>query len=162
MQPLNGVRVLDLTRVRAGPVTGRTLAAYGADIMLINSPNLPNISAIAKTSRGKLSAYIDLGDTAGRETPTRLLNDAHVFIQGYRPGGLEALGFGPQEAAQKRPASSTFRYLPAATRARGKTGAVSNSWCKLRWATTTPKDAQPMTPNQKRCACKSSNTRPVI
>lgn len=56
--PLAGVRVLDLTRILAGPVGGRTLAAFGADVMLVNSPNLPNIDAIADTSRGKRSAHV--------------------------------------------------------------------------------------------------------
>lgn len=102
-RPLSGVRVLDLTRILAGPVGGRALAAYGADVMLINSPNLPNIEAIADTSRGKLSAHVDLQTEAGRGALTRLLQDAHVFIQGYRPGGLAGLGFGPDQAAEIRP-----------------------------------------------------------
>jgi hypothetical protein len=101
--PLSGVRVLDLTRILAGPVGGRALAAYGADVMLVNSPHLPNIEAIADTSRGKLSAHVDLREEAGREAMANLVAGAHVFVQGYRPGGLAALGFGPQEVARQRP-----------------------------------------------------------
>jgi crotonobetainyl-CoA:carnitine CoA-transferase CaiB-like acyl-CoA transferase len=102
-RPLSGVRVLDLTRILAGPVGGRALAAYGADVMLINSPNLPNIEAIADTSRGKLSAHADLRTDAGCDALTNLLKGAHVFVQGYRPGGLAALGFGADRAAEIRP-----------------------------------------------------------
>lgn len=102
-RPLSGVRVLDLTRVLAGPVGGRSLAAYGADVMLVNSPQLPNISAIADTSRGKLSAHVDLQTEEGRAALQRLVADAHVFVQGYRPGGLAARGFGPEELARQRP-----------------------------------------------------------
>ena len=101
--PLNGLRVLDLTRILAGPVGGRALAAYGADVMLINSPNLPNIAAIADTSRGKLSAHADLRTDHGRATLERLIGNAHVFVQGYRPGGLTALGYGAEEVARLRP-----------------------------------------------------------
>jgi crotonobetainyl-CoA:carnitine CoA-transferase CaiB-like acyl-CoA transferase len=102
-RPLSGVRVLDLTRILAGPVGGRALAAYGADVMLVNSPKLPNIEAIADTSRGKLSTRIDLSDASGREALTRLLREAHVFVQGYRPRGIAALGFGADDAARVRP-----------------------------------------------------------
>jgi len=102
-RPLSGVRVLDLTRILAGPVGGRALAAYGADVMLVNSPKLPNIEAIADTSRGKLSTHVDLDSEAGRAALSRLLKDAHVFIQGYRPGGIAALGFGADDAARARP-----------------------------------------------------------
>ncbi|WP_198084285.1 CoA transferase [Variovorax sp. E3] len=102
-RPLSGVRVLDLTRVLAGPVGGRSLAAYGANVMLVNSPKLPNISAIADTSRGKLSAHVDLQTEEGRAALQRLVADAHVFVQGYRPGGLAARGFGPEELARQRP-----------------------------------------------------------
>ena len=102
-RPLTGVRVLDLTRILAGPVCGRALAAYGADVMLVNSPHLPNIESIADTSRGKRSAHVDLQTSDGRVALQRLLADAHVFVQGYRPGGLNALGFSPQALAERRP-----------------------------------------------------------
>ncbi len=62
-RPLQDIRVLDLTRIIAGPVCGRALAAYGADVMLVNSPHLPNIANLIDTSRGKLSVHADL-DTA--------------------------------------------------------------------------------------------------
>jgi hypothetical protein len=102
-RPLEGLRVLDLTRILAGPVGGRTLAAYGADVMLVNAPHLPNIEAIAETSRGKLSALADLREPTDRAGLRRVLEDAHVFVQGYRPGALAALGFGPSEVASVRP-----------------------------------------------------------
>ncbi|MFZ2650803.1 MAG: CoA transferase [Burkholderiaceae bacterium] len=101
--PLQGLRVLDLTRILAGPVAGRTLAAYGAEAMLLNSPSLPNIESIADTSRGKLSGFVDLKTEAGRTTLRSLIGQAHVFMQGYRPGALAALGFGPADLARLRP-----------------------------------------------------------
>ncbi len=102
-RPLAGVRVLDLTRILAGPVCGRALAAYGADVMLVNSPHLPNIESIADTSRGKLSSHVDLQSADGRASLEKLLTDAHVFVQGYRPRGLDALGFSPLAIAARRP-----------------------------------------------------------
>lgn len=102
-RPLTGVRVLDLTRILAGPVGGRTLAAYGADVMLLNAPSLPNIEAIADTSRGKRSAHVDLRTSQGRSAMDSLLESSHVFLQGYRPGSLQALGYGPHEVASRRP-----------------------------------------------------------
>ena len=102
-RPLEGLRVLDLTRILAGPVAGRTLAAFGADVMLVNSPKLPNISAIADTSRGKRSALADLHEPADRAALVAALQGAHVMLQAYRPGGLAALGFGAEQAAALRP-----------------------------------------------------------
>lgn len=102
-RPLEGLKVLDLTRILAGPVATRALAAYGADVMLVNSPHLPNIEAIADTSRGKRSAHVDLRSHEGRAAMDALVQQAHVFTQGYRPGGLRDLGFGPQQVAAKRP-----------------------------------------------------------
>lgn len=113
--PLASLRVLDLTRILAGPVGGRAMASFGADVMLVNSPSLPNIAAIAETSRGKRSAHIDLRTEAGREALWRLVEDAHVFSQGYRPGGLAALGFSPEALAARRPgivAMSLTAYGP--------------------------------------------------
>jgi hypothetical protein len=102
-RPLKGLRVLDLTRILAGPVAGRTLAAYGAEVMLVNSPTLPNIDAIADTSRGKLSTHIDLRTPGGQDALKALLSQAHVFMQAYRPGGMADLGWGPQALAAMRP-----------------------------------------------------------
>jgi crotonobetainyl-CoA:carnitine CoA-transferase CaiB-like acyl-CoA transferase len=102
-RPLEGVRVLDLTRILAGPVGTRALAAYGADVLLVNAPHLPNIEAIADTSRGKLSAHADLRLAADRAAFERVLHDAHVFVQGYRPGAIDALGYGPMAVAALRP-----------------------------------------------------------
>lgn len=101
--PLRGLRVLDLTRILAGPVAGRTLAAYGADVMLVNSPDLPNIDNIADTSRGKLSVHVDLTTAPGRDSLRALVREAHVFLQAYRPGALARLGFGPEDLAALRP-----------------------------------------------------------
>ena len=102
-RPLYGLRVLDLTRILAGPVCGRQLAAYGADVMLVNAPHLPNIDSIADTSRGKLSCHIDLRTPAGQSALQQLATTAHVFVQGYRPGALAALGFDAAALAQLNP-----------------------------------------------------------
>jgi len=102
-RPLTGLHVLDLTRILAGPIGGRALAALGAEVMLVNSPHLPNIAAIAETSRGKRSVHIDLRAPEGQAALWRLVADAHVFAQGYRPGGIAALGFSPTALAAHRP-----------------------------------------------------------
>jgi len=103
-RPLAGVRVLDLTRVIAGPVCGRALAAHGAEVMRITAPHLPGLPELdIDTGRGKLSAALDLRAAEDRERLTGLLRQAHVFVQGYRPGGLAALGFAPEACAELRP-----------------------------------------------------------
>ena len=101
--PLHGVRILDLTRILAGPVCGRTLAAYGADVMLVNSPNLPNIDSIMDTSRGKLSALIDLQTPEGTTTIRQLLKTTRVLVQGYRPGALGRFGLSAEALAENYP-----------------------------------------------------------
>ena len=103
-RPLGGVRVLDLTRIIAGPVCGRALAAHGADVLLVTAPHLPAIEPLViDTGRGKLSCQIDLRETAGRSMLCALLEDTDIFVQGYRPGALQSLGFGPEQVAQLRP-----------------------------------------------------------
>ena len=103
-RPLGGVRVLDLTRIIAGPVAGRTLAAHGADVLRVTGPHLPfNPALVIDAGRGKLSAHIDLRDEAGRETLKGLLASADVFTQGYRPGAIARWGFAPEQAAAIRP-----------------------------------------------------------
>lgn len=103
-RPLAGLRVLDLSRVIAGPVAGRTWAAHGADVMLISSPNLPSIPwLVIDTGRGKLSSFADLKTETGRDTLHGLLADADIFSQGYRPRSIAALGFSPEDAARISP-----------------------------------------------------------
>ncbi|MGA2293487.1 CoA transferase [Bradyrhizobium sp.] len=103
-RPLAGVRVLDLSRVIAGPVAGRTLAVHGADVLLISGPGLPAIPWLTiDTGRGKLTAFIDLKCEQGRGSLRDLLASADIFTQGYRPRALETLGFAPQDAAQISP-----------------------------------------------------------
>lgn len=101
---LAGVRVLDLTRVIAGPVCGRMLTAHGADVLRIGSETLPLMGhLVIDTGFGKRFAHIDLRTQAGRETLTALIRDADVVVQGYRPGALAALGFDFDTVAQVRP-----------------------------------------------------------
>jgi crotonobetainyl-CoA:carnitine CoA-transferase CaiB-like acyl-CoA transferase len=103
-RPLAGLRVLDLSRVIAGPVAGRTLAAHGADVLLVSGPDLPAIPWLTiDTGRGKLTTFIELKSEDGRARLRELLKDADIFSQGYRPRALAALGFTPQDAAQINP-----------------------------------------------------------
>ncbi len=101
-RPLGGVRVLELVRVIAGPLAGRTLAAHGADVLNITGPGLPS-DIVADLARGKLSAQLDLKSPQGRATLSDLIRDADVFVQGYRPGAIAALGLSPEETVALRP-----------------------------------------------------------
>ncbi|MBV9250161.1 MAG: CoA transferase, partial [Acetobacteraceae bacterium] len=103
-RPLSDVRVLDLTRVLAGPTCARTLAEHGADVLKITAPHLPNLGYQEfDTGHGKLSAYLDLRDPRDQEALRGLVREADVFSQGYRPGTLGARGFSPEELAAIRP-----------------------------------------------------------
>jgi crotonobetainyl-CoA:carnitine CoA-transferase CaiB-like acyl-CoA transferase len=103
-RPLAGVRVLDLSRVIAGPVAGRTLAVHGADILLISGPDLPSIPWLTiDNGRGKLTSFVELKSERGRDVLRDLLAQADIFSQGYRPTSIAALGFSPQDAARINP-----------------------------------------------------------
>ena len=103
-RPLAGLRVLDLSRVIAGPVAGRALAAHGADVLLVSGPDLPAIPWLTiDTGRGKLTSFIDLKKEEGRAKLRELLAQADIFSQGYRPQALADLGFSPQDAARLNP-----------------------------------------------------------
>jgi hypothetical protein len=103
-RPLSGLRVLDLTRIIAGPVAGRALAVHGADVMRISAPRLPFIDWLVKdTGRGKLAAYADITTEDGGAALARLVGDADIFLQAYRPAALAARGFGPADVAALRP-----------------------------------------------------------
>ncbi|KAF8340595.1 CoA-transferase family III domain-containing protein [Cantharellus anzutake] len=103
-RPLEGIRVLELTRVLAGPVAGRTLAAHGADVLWITSPNLPDLPIVDRdTSRGKRTTQLDLTQPQDREKLEELIKETDVFLQSYRPEALEAKGFGPQRLMEIKP-----------------------------------------------------------
>ena len=103
-RPLSGVRVLDLTRVIAGPISGRTLAEHGADVLKITAAHLPDSgNSDYDTGRGKLSAHLDLRDPEQLETLVGLIRETDVFSQGYRPGTLAERGLSPEALAQLRP-----------------------------------------------------------
>jgi crotonobetainyl-CoA:carnitine CoA-transferase CaiB-like acyl-CoA transferase len=103
-RPLAGIRVLDLSRVIAGPVAGRTLAVHGADVLLISGPDLPAIPWLTiDTGRGKLTSFVKLKNDQGRSTLRDLLAQADIFSQGYRPRAIASLGFSPEEAAKINP-----------------------------------------------------------
>lgn len=102
--PLTGLRVLDLTRVLAGPTCGRLLAESGADVLKITCEKHPDLEAYQMdTGYGKRKVTLDIGAAPGRQQFEGLLKGCDVFSQAYRPGALASLGFGPEEAMSIRP-----------------------------------------------------------
>jgi crotonobetainyl-CoA:carnitine CoA-transferase CaiB-like acyl-CoA transferase len=100
----DGIHVLDLTRVIAGPVCTRTLAAHGADVLRVDTPALPEIDAQAIDALpGKRSAFIDLKSPIGDAQLEHLLGEADVLVTGYRPGSLHQFGLAPATLAARHP-----------------------------------------------------------
>ena len=120
--PLTGVRVLDLTRVIAGPVATRDLAFAGADVLRIDTPTLPEVPwRHLDTGQGKRSTLLDLTAAADRRTFDELLTTADVVVTGYRPGSLDRLGLSPDELTDQHPG-----LIVAAVSAWGQTGPWSD------------------------------------
>jgi crotonobetainyl-CoA:carnitine CoA-transferase CaiB-like acyl-CoA transferase len=132
-RPLAGLRVLDLTRVIAGPVAGRTLAAHGADVLHVTSPHLPSLPPLVMdTGRGKRCTALDLRDAGQRATLRSLAAGADVFLQGYRPGAIGGHGFAPEELAALRPgivcvSLSAFGHVGPWSRRRGFDSLTQNA-----------------------------------
>ncbi len=102
--PLSGIRVLDLTRILAGPTAGLGMAEHGADVLMVTAPHLPQVPPFVRdTSHGKRSTYLDFTKPDEAARLRELARDADVFIEGYRPHRLEAHGFGAGELAEDRP-----------------------------------------------------------
>jgi hypothetical protein len=103
--PAHRIRVLDLTRVIAGPICTRFLGALGADVLRLDPPGHPDMArgAAADTLLGKRSAFLDLGSTGGLRTLHRLLDEADVVVHGYRPGSLRRFGLGAGDLARRHP-----------------------------------------------------------
>jgi crotonobetainyl-CoA:carnitine CoA-transferase CaiB-like acyl-CoA transferase len=103
-RPLSGIRALDLTRILAGPMAARTLAEQGADVLMVTAERLPQIPEhVLDTSHGKRSCFLDLTRKDDVACLKSLIQRADVFSQGYRPGTVSKLGFGPEEVAPLRP-----------------------------------------------------------
>lgn len=103
-EPLSDIRVLDLTRILAGPTAGIGMAEHGADVLMVTSPSLPQVPAFVRdTSHGKRSCFLDYKDADQAVRLKKLAKEADVFIEGYRPHRMEAHGFGPKDLAAIRP-----------------------------------------------------------
>lgn len=102
-RPLAGIRVLDLTRILAGPVATRFLAGYGADVLRIDPLAWDEPALAPEVTLGKRCARLDLRLPDGRATFEALLAQADVLVHGYRPGALDALGLGAERRRAIRP-----------------------------------------------------------
>jgi hypothetical protein len=102
-RPLAGVRVLDLTRVLAGPVSTRFLAGYGAQVLRIDPLDWDEPSLVGDVTVGKHCARVDLRRAEGRRAFFDLLDSADVIVHGYRPGALDGLGLGEVPRRERRP-----------------------------------------------------------
>jgi len=93
-RPLRGVRVLDLTRVLAGPIATRFLAGLGADVLRLDPPGWDEPGVIHEVTRGKRCGRLDLGSDQGRRQLIELLEQADIMVHGYRGDALDRLGLG--------------------------------------------------------------------
>ncbi|SCO78344.1 related to acyl-CoA transferases/carnitine dehydratase [Fusarium oxysporum] len=101
---LRGLRVVEMSRVIAAPLAGKTLAAHGADVIWITCPGLPDLPTMDRDlGRGKRTVHIDVNNVEDRQKLRELIKSCDVFIQGFRPGSLAAKGFGPEEIVGLNP-----------------------------------------------------------
>lgn len=97
---LSGIKVLDLSRIIAGPTITRILGEYGAEVLKVTSPHLSDVPFFqVDGNMGKRAADLDLKTPEGRSVFEALLQEVDVIVDGYRPGALEKLGYGPEAMA---------------------------------------------------------------
>lgn len=107
-RPLDGVKILDLTHVIAGPTIGKTLAEQGAQVMHITTPTQPSLPPfVVDTGHGKQEALLTLTEPQDAATLRGLVPQSDVLVESYRPGAIAKLGFSPQELARLRPGMIT-------------------------------------------------------
>lgn len=102
-RPLSGIRVLDLTRILAGPVATRFLAGLGADVLRLDPPGWDEPSLAPEITLGKNCARLDLTEPNDRQTFSDLLAGADIIVHGYRADALENLGLGASARQALRP-----------------------------------------------------------
>ncbi|KAJ0339505.1 hypothetical protein COL154_002758 [Colletotrichum chrysophilum] len=97
IRPLAGLKVVDLTRVIAGPAISRSLAEMGASVMRVTSPDITDLSALHQDLNwGKWNCHLDLKKPGDKDKLRELIRDADVVVDGYRPGVMERHSFGRQ------------------------------------------------------------------
>lgn len=104
--PLHGLRVVEFAGIGPGPFTGMMLADMGADVIVVDRAADMEKAALyprAAMNRGKRSVALDLKSDAGRADAWALIESADALIEGFRPGVMERLGFGPEEVAERNP-----------------------------------------------------------
>lgn len=118
-RPLQGLRVLDLTRVIAGPICTRYLAAHGAQVLRVDPPGFAEVPTLLReVTAGKRRVALDLSNATGRSHFERLVAGADVIVHGYRPGALDRLGYGEATLRHLQP-----RLVIGQLSAYGDTGA---------------------------------------
>ncbi|WPG98620.1 Hypothetical protein R9X50_00141300 [Acrodontium crateriforme] len=119
---LRAIRVVEMSRVIAAPVAGKTLAAHGADVLWVTSPKLPDLPATDRDfARGKRTVSLDINENDDRQILDKLLTEADVFIQSYRPHSLGNKGLSPEPVVSKSKNGIVYASLSAY----GPTGAWS-------------------------------------
>ncbi len=122
-RPIAGLRVLDMTRVLAGPVATRTLAGFGATVLRIDPLDWDEPNVVPDITLGKKCTRLDLRSEAGRQIFEHLLGEADILVHGYRPGALEKLGYGEMDRQTISP-----NLVEVSLDAYGWTG----PWCQRR------------------------------
>ena len=133
-RPLSGIRVLDLTRILAGPIAARTLAEFGADVLMVTASHLPQVPEhVMDTSHGKRSCFLDLNKSDDVGTLRKLVRNADVFSQGYRPGIMDEHGMSPEQLAAERPG---IVYLSVSCYGHGGPFSNRGGWEQIAQSTT--------------------------
>lgn len=97
-RPLAGLKVVDITRIIAAPAISRGLAELGASVMRVTAPHITDMSSLhPDLNHGKWNAFLDLRQEEDREKLRKLIREADVVLQGYRPGVFDKYGFGQQD-----------------------------------------------------------------
>lgn len=129
-RPLAGIRVLDLTRVLAGPIATRFLAGFGAEVLRIDPPDWNEPGVVPEVTLGKRCARLDLQQTADRERFRRLLASADVLVHGYRADALERLGFGADVRRALNPGLVDVSLNAYGWSGPWQTRRGSTAWCR--------------------------------
>lgn len=108
MRPLSGIKIIEMAGLAPAPYCGMILADFGADVIIVDrlsdaGPEIPNLMPGNPFNRGKRSMRLDLKTGKGVEVVRKMISDFHVLVEPYRPGVMETLGLGPDDALKLNP-----------------------------------------------------------